>query len=494
MSGRRLPTITMEHLWPLVVMTGIVLFLETHPLRPQDFWWHLRMGEELLTLRHLPQTDWLTHTRAGAPYTFGIFWLPQIIYALTYRLGGVVTILLLHTLTVGSAYALVLWSAWRLSGSWRAAALGVFFAAALGFNDWNVRPQGLAFLAAGLILVGSAGYRVTGQRRYLALWPAGMLLWVNGHGSFPIGLVLVGLGALEAWTRTPRAVWPMGLAVLASALACLLNPQGLGAVRYALDMTGNPLIQALIPEWAPPAWGTLDGALFLGGLLLTGALLMLTPQRPRPVSVLTWVGLGALALRTSRGVVWFGMALAPILAEALAAWEAQLVFAPAPLTPLTRRVNQALACFLLGATLLGLPFWKSHFPLSPAKRGLLSTETPVAATEVLLRTAPPGPLFNAMAFGSYLEWAAPGYPVFVDTRIELFPLALWQDYLTISQARPGWETRLAAYGVNTVLLDRQEQAALEAALRAAPAWCLIHADETAALFTRSPFPACASGD
>lgn len=487
-------TIRIEHLWAMVVMVGILVFLETHPVRPQDFWWHLRMGETLLTTRALPLVDTLTHTRAGAPYTFGIFWLPQIAYALTFRLGGVSATLMLHTLVVGGAYGLLLWSAYRSSGSWRAAALGLLFAAALGFNDWNVRPQGLAFLAASLILTGSLGYRRTAQVRYLALWPLGMLLWVNGHGSFPIGLALIGLGALDALRAQVRPILTLGLAALLAALACLLNPQGLGALRYALGMTGNPLIQNLIPEWAPPTFTTLDGALFLGGLLLSGALLMLAPQRPRPAQVLAWLVLGALSLRTSRGIVWFGMALAPLLAETLSTFETHWGMRSAPLTPVTRRINQLIAVALLGAVVLGLPPFKALLPLSPQKRGLLSPETPVAATEALLRTAPPGPIFNAMAFGSYLEWAAPAYPVFVDTRIELFTFDIWQDYLHISLAQTGWEERLAAYGVNTVLLDVSTQAPLFAALRADPAWCLLYADETAALFTRAPFPACSGGD
>lgn len=489
---KRLPTIRIEHLWAITVMVGIVLFLETHPVRPQDFWWHLRMGEELLATHRLPQVDTLTLTRAGAPYTFGIFWLAQVVYALAFRAGGVVAIVLLHTAVVGGAYGLLLWSAYRVSRSWRAAALGVLFAAALGFNDWNVRPQGFALLAAGLILTGTVGYRVTGQRRYLALWPLGMVLWVNVHGSFPIGLALIGLGWLDGLLVARRAWRELTLMAAVVALSTLANPQGLGAWRYAFGMTGNPLIQRLIPEWAPPTLGDLGGRLFWGGAVLS-AVLLFAFQRARPAQLLVWLMLGALSARTSRGVVWFGMALAPALAEAFSALERRVGAREAPLTPLTRRVNQLFAVTLLGAALLGLPFWKQLLPLSPEKRGLLSPETPVAAVEALLHTAPPGPLFNDMAFGSYLEWAAPAYPPFVDTRIELFTLDIWQDYLIIGQAQAGWEERLAAYGVATALLDVRAQAPLVAALRASPAWCLVYADETAALFTRAPFAAC-SGD
>ena len=55
-----------------------------------------------------------------------------------------------------------------------------------------------------------------------------------------------------------------------------------------------------------------------------------------------------------------------------------------------------------------------------------------------------GRLFNEMGYGSYLDWALyPGTQVFVDPRVELYPLAIWQDYLAIRDA----------HGYNELLID-----------------------------------------
>jgi hypothetical protein len=116
----------------------------------------------------------------------------------------------------------------------------------------------------------------------------------------------------------------------------------------------------------------------------------------------------------------------------------------------------------------------------------VSTETPVEATEYLLTERLPGPLFNAQAFGSYLIWAAqPDYPVFVDTRLELHPLETWLDYLEISGGRGDWEGLLAKYGINTLMLSPDEQAALYNAALASPDWRLAYSDDRAYLFVRS---------
>ena len=116
---------------------------------------------------------------------------------------------------------------------------------------------------------------------------------------------------------------------------------------------------------------------------------------------------------------------------------------------------------------------------------MISRETPIAATDFLLAEKPPGPIFNDIAFGSYLAWAAqPDYPVFVDPRIELYPLDVWLDYLQISAAQDGWEQRLAHYNVQTLMLS-PEQSALINAARASMDWTEIYADAAAVILTRA---------
>ena len=118
-----------------------------------------------------------------------------------------------------------------------------------------------------------------------------------------------------------------------------------------------------------------------------------------------------------------------------------------------------------------------------SKAGLISIETPIKATEYLLDNSPPGYLFHAMSFGSYLIWAAqPDYPVFVDGRIEMYPMQVWMDYLQISQASGDWEQRLQDYGVRSLLLSDKEQPGLVEAVRNNPHWKLLYADEAALLF------------
>ncbi len=484
-------SLTPSHLLALAGLAGIFVFVSTHPIRPHDFWWHLAVGRWILQAGRIPTVDMFSYTRAGAPYpSYTMYWLADVLMYGLYALGGPALVVFSHSLLITAAYGLILWTAWGTSGP-RAAALGLLAAAALGIDDWNVRPQAFGFLAGALFLRGLAG--LERSQAWLVVFPLGMVLWVNTHGSFLIGLLLIGLmvvgRAIEGRRARCSPALP-GRFLLAFGLAALatgLNPRGFGGYAYLIMMARNPVIQTMVPEWAPPGLDR-HGLLFYGVLALTAALLVIPPRRAPLPGVLIAGALALLGLRTSRGIVWFGMAAAPVLAAQIhALW---------PEHPGRRGVPALNALFLAllgGMALAALPWFKGWWPLPAAKAGLISAETPVTATAFLLRERPPGPLFHALSFGSYLIWAAqPDYPVFVDTRLELYPMAIWEDYLAISAAAPGWEGRLARYGVCTLMLSPVEQPALLEAVARSPGWERVYQDEVASIWVRKGEPSCKS--
>ncbi len=504
--------LSIEHLWCLIVLGGILIFVNTHPLRPHDFWWHMAAGREVVRTGRILTVDTFSHTMRGTPYpSYTMFWLVQVAFYAIYSLGGPALIVFAHGLVITSAYALLLFLARRVSGNWRVAALSTLFAAALGLHDWNVRPQAVAFPIAALFLYALHAYRQHPRRGWLALFPLGMVIWANSHGTFPLGLLLIGTWPAEELWAWLAERWQTGsrpslrrlrvplLTLAISALACLLNPRGVGIVGYVTGMTGNPLLRNFVPEWAAPTFDTLGGQLFYGGLLLSIAVLALSPRRPTPVQLLTFLAFAALGLQTRRGSVWFGLVAAPLLAEQIGKSAKRQGDSPRvgsdtgapnkqklqnPESKLQNALNAVLAALVLIAVVITLPWFKPYLPLPALKAGLLSEETPVAATEFLLEAQPPGRLFNELAFGSYLIWEAQtDYPVFVDPRLELYPLELWMEYIQISAGAPGWEERLEGYGVRTLMVSPELQPGLVEAARASGRWEELYKDRVSVVLT-----------
>jgi hypothetical protein len=108
-------------------------------------------------------------------------------------LGGPALVIFIHSLMISFAYGVIFWICKKITNSWRIAAFGGLFAAALGLNDWNVRPQGITFLLASLILLVIYTYNKNTRWYWLVIIPLVMLIWVNSHGTFLIGLVLIGI-------------------------------------------------------------------------------------------------------------------------------------------------------------------------------------------------------------------------------------------------------------------------------------------------------------
>ena len=499
--------LSIEHLWPLTVMIGIFAFANTQPVMPHDYWWHMAIGRDILASGSIPTVDVYSYTRVGEVYaSYQQFWLMEVLLYLLYQAGGVILTLLVQSALVVVTYGLLLWLSWQQTRNWRAAALGLLFAAAMGFGNWNIRPQTVTFLLAALFLTAIDRLRHSGSQRrwmWLGIFPLLMIFWVNSHGSFPIGFALLGVWWLEDavtafQSRNVRlgqswlgwlsgALWMPTLAILLAGLGCLFNPRGLGFVSYLSGMAANPIVQNYITEWMPPSFDTIDGAVFLSGLLLFSTLLAVSPRRPRLGQILLFLIFGFLALHYIRGVVWFGLVLAPVAADHLAAVleRAGVAATPPPPSAASRRLNWLVAGMLLVLGVFSLPWFKQFLPLTPEKRGLLAGGTPVQATQILLEQQLPPNLFHGMAYGSYLVWAAqPDYKVFVDSRIELYPPEIWGDYVRIGSGEGDWQTLLEKYQVNSLMLEPKNQAGLIEAVRAAGDWREVYADDFVVLFTR----------
>jgi hypothetical protein len=489
-----------EYLWGLVALVGIFVFVNTHPIRPHDFWWHITIGREILTTGNIPSVDIYSYTEAGQPYpSYQMFWLMEIILYGIYHLDGPALVIFIFSLLITAAYGVIFWLCHQTSGSWRIGALGVLFAAALGLNDWNVRPQGITFLLASLFLL--AIYQYQKQRRWgwLLILPIGMIIWVNSHGTFIIGLALVGIWfGQEIWEtiKSPRkstgtislkGLSVPAIALLITILACLVNPRGLGIIGYIRTLTGNSAVQNLVTEWAPPTFNTLIGVIFYIGLLGSASVFAVSPKRPNFIQLVTFLIFGILGLRTSRGSVWFGLVMAPALVEHISFILNDLPKKDQQTAKAAGSIylNLIFTVVVLLMGVISLPWFKGTLPLPQAKAGLISAETPIQATQVLLELKLPGKIFNAESFGSYLIWAAyPQYQVFVDSRIELFSEKVWLDYLNISNANGNWDKSLNEYGVNTLMLSPTEQLGLIEAAKQASGWDQVYQDPAAVIFVR----------
>lgn len=493
-------SLRIEHLWMLIVPATICILANLRPIPPHDFWWHLKGGEIIVQTHIIPTVDSFSFTMAGKPYdNYAQFWLSESLMYLIFRVGGLQLLIFAHALAITLAYSLVL-AACRLFAGVRTSVIALLFAAALGFLNWNLRPQGFVLpLAAGLLWCLVRDLQDP-KRKPLVAVPLIMLMWANSHGSWVIGALLLGaycvarltdvIGRERSRRGIARAIAPPAVTAFLGLLAVLVNPRGVRILTYVVTMAGDPVSQELGIEWIPASFGDQLGAMFIVGFFLCSLLLMLSPRRPKVFELLTYTAFGLLAFKMIRAIMWFGLVMAPVSAAHLAyLFEKMRSEFSLPVRVASRptryALNVTILAFVLMSVAVSTPWFKQVLPLPPHYRTLISDGTPVAAVEFMLQNELGINVFNEQGFGSYLIWAAsPPYRVYVDPRLELYTLELAAEYWMISRADDGWDDTLAIRGVDTLLLSPISQSELIGAAEQSSSWQRLYADDQAVVFGR----------
>ena len=174
--------------------------------------------------------------------------------------------------------------------------------------------------------------------------------------------------------------------------------------------------------------------------------------------LLLWLGVfAAIGTYAIRGVAWWPLGAAAAIAGTLVTQPAaRSVETPDP--PLIRRLNLVLAGAIIAVCVVLLPVWRPVDTQLGAPVGVVG-DAPPGVTAALRELAVPGDrVFNQQAWGSWLEFAFPDALVAIDSRIELFPVAVWDAYQRVIAGVDGWERQLDEWGVTIAVVDADEDA------------------------------------
>ena len=494
--------ISLEILWFLIILSGFLFFSSLIPLPPNDFWWHLKIGEYIYTNHSIPTTNMFAWTIPTDQPFFYAAWLAEFLFYALYRLGGIALIITTRTVLLGITVCLVAIEARRQSNSWRITAVVITTLCLMIINNLIVRPQiwaWLPFISLYIILKRYTDGNLSWH--WLLISPVIMIFWVNVHGSYILGLILPGvffLGeAVSKFLKQPKVLnwhqigW-IGCSGLLSGLAVLVNPRFVGIINYSIKLLTDPPSQQLIEEWQSPTPQGLANIFFFISILFFIIILAYSKYRPAITEIILFSGFLWIAWSGQRYVIWFGMIMTPILSRLIKDLPLKL---PAFISQ-KNWLNLVLAVVIFIPLIVVQPWFIERLPLpttywqqvlreSPAGP-LISIETPVAATEYL-KAHPGGHLFNEMGYGSYLIWAFPEQSVFMDPRVELFPYEQWMDYVHINNGS-NYNKIFMKYGVDRILLDKKLQPDLAAALVDDHLWKLEYDDQYAQIWTLTTVP------
>ena len=448
-----------------------------------DLWWHIKTGQTILATHHWPTTDPYSFTVHGQPW-IAFEWLGDCLIATVSRIGGVRGLdALLIVLGGGILIALYVLGTVR-SGKSKAAFLAVALLCPLAFPSFTLRSQMLGYMFLVLTLTILELFR-QGRRRG-AIWalPPLLLVWVNTHGSWIVGIGAIlmywlcglvefrrrGVAAIR-WSATERR--NLSLVFLLSLIAVTITPYGTRLVSFPFSVASSlPLSFATILEWQPMPFQLLGGKIFLAlilGFFFAQAAFDFTW---RLEEWLLFLGATAMACIHVRFILVFVPFFTPLLATVLARW----------IDAYSRSKDKyALNAILMAGAAVAMAY---YFPTRANLENKIKDSFPVQAVEYLQQHPVSGPMFDSYGFGGYLIWTlSPQHKVFIDGRSEIYEHGgVLKDYSDLTQMKPGGLDVLRRYQIQSCLLERDEP--LSAMLSALPDWKKVYSDSTSVLFVR----------
>jgi hypothetical protein len=440
---------------------------------------HRRLGNWMMENRQVIRSDVLSHTKTGEPFVTKE-WLSQIVFAAAGNLWDWGGVALVSSLLIATC----LWMLYRQmrendTGALMSALVTLATAWACSVH-WLARPH----LFSHLLVVWFAWQLSRYERGKLSsqglLWRLApvMAVWVNVHGAFVYGLVLIGMHLVGGMVAR-KGFRPLMFVLAVCAAVTLLNPNGwklLAVVTGFFQPTG---LVDMVNEFKSPDFHSAELRGFLVVLGLWGAVLFWVRPRWTVTELLLVGGWGYLALYSVRNVPVFALVSAPVLARFLddgwkQSWGARVRAAEQVDHGRGGFVWAALACAVV---VVGVA------------RGWWSTELrvdrlPVASVRFvklhpdLLR----GEMFNTDVWGSYLTWALPERRVFMDSRHEFFGVDFIREYQSVTRVQTNWSSVLNRYDVGWTLMPSGH--ALNRVLELSDEWELVNRDSTAEIYAR----------
>ncbi|HTN75063.1 MAG TPA: hypothetical protein VL096_07445 [Pirellulaceae bacterium] len=490
------------------------------PLRGTDLWGHTLFGEWILEHRALPTEDPYFKLAQGMEVVDSA-WLSQVLFAWVEQQAGPNGLSILFA-SLSLATLLVLARAFYLqSHRLLPMMVGAVVVIIVGWSRaTTLRPEAFGGLLFAVLIwlvtrseQNSSEVQSPAQRtaRLLTLWlglPVLFCLWANLHGSYICGLIflgccLIGRAIDVAWTsRSALAVvqdpavqrWAF-LSELAL-VATFINPYGIELLVYNLRFAQNANL-ATILEWQPLLILGVGGIEFFFSWIVLLFVWRHSKARISAAQLLVLAAFSLLSIKSMRMLGWyapaFAWAIGPHVADIWARyWPAAPAPEPQPVGgPIVIPPGQSFRFTLVAALLVWIGF--SLSPLGTlvlggkprtADRLFDEASTPLNATAYLVKQPPAGQTFHPQQWGDWFVMQVPKFQPFVTSNIHLAPPQVWEDYLRIGNAQPGWQRVLDRYNISTLIVDKKSQPMLLQGMTQATNWKRVFDDKEASIYER----------
>ena len=501
-----------------VISVFCLIFITSHlAIFDLDIWLHLKSGQMIWQNRSVPQQDLFSFTLPAHP------WIDheplfQLLSYIIYNAGQSEWLILFACYVIFFSFFILFLIARKKIRSYFEIALLLFIAATASASRFNIRPDIFSVLFFALFIYILRFYS---HKNVLWLLIPLQILWVNFHGYFFLGPMLIMIFIIGEFLRKNLPVLPwdwkeeaavsaktyerLQAVLILSLIASLINPNGLNGALYPVSVVRGifsgeskaffDYIQELRPSFGARGY---SWNCFYALVALCFTLLLINFKKLKIVDVLLALVFVVFAI-AQRNIVFFVFSAVVVIAiYSLPAWEflkEKFKFKDIKKGAFYYLVRNALAILFI------VWIWgkvdniaiETYYDFETNRyvslhSGINEKHYPKKAVEFLLANDLKAPIFNDFNSGAYLVGNAfPQRKVFIDGRTEFYGHEFFSLYLdAMRKGGDAFKKAQERYDLKGAILTdtSTDFPYLVKTLYSDPQWKLVFLDESAAVFLK----------
>ena len=460
----------------MVFCVFFIVLIACMPLDDPDYYWHIKTGEYIFGHHLLPRQDIFSFTMPGHPWVLHE-WLFQVLLFLVFASFGTIGIKSFSVALTLSALYLSYRISRELSSVRITTVVMLLLVPLLIAPFLSPRPQLFSYLFFSYYLYGLLSFKYFHKVQYLYTFPLVMILWVNLHGGYIVGIALLFFFALTEFLsnflipenikkKRTALLLPFGIALLSLA-ASSLNPDFIDHWKYPFQVMSMEAAKNFISEWQSPGFHDWFGKLYLLFVFAFFVANIYRKNRPDLTELLIPLFFITEGFIAARHMPFAVLSTIPFLAAALNNRMAITFCNPFENYSLKRFVSTSKSAptkdlgnieYLLNWLILLLASFTILLAAPSIKAWTaekINKNIPVAAVDFVVDKKIQGRFFNTYGFGGYLIYRLyPEQKVFIDGRADMYGDDFMKKYKTIDRGLPGWEKEFDQYDIDYVVCKR----------------------------------------